>query len=157
MATRLYKLDLALNLVPIMHQEPPEIEVRFANIVQYRGSLAEPKQFVVNQALPEGKYKADVEFLNKKNSDTRDGKDKAVIVDSIVLNGICSPRFVWQGLYWPCYPEPWLSQQQAQGKTPEPCLRFCNYISWNGTWTLDLSVPVFSWIHQVENLGSVYD
>jgi hypothetical protein len=31
------------------------------------------------------------------------------------------------------------------------------YLSWNGKWTLTFDVPVFTWIHRVQNLGWIYD
>lgn len=77
----------------------------------------------------------------------------AVIVDSISFFGITSPNFVWAGVYTPAYPEPWASEQSVN----LPATRAGqNYLGWNGIYQLTFGVPVFTWIHQVQNLGWIY-
>jgi hypothetical protein len=82
-----------------------------------------------------------------------DDAESAVIIKQISFFGIADPRFVWLGQYTPVYPEPWLGQQ-----TPEPPVTLNNtdYLGWNGVWQLDFSVPVFTWIHQVQSLGWIH-
>jgi hypothetical protein len=29
-------------------------------------------------------------------------------------------------------------------------------MGWNGRWELNFRVPIFTWIHQLENLGWIY-
>ena len=96
-----------------------------------------------------------VELLNKTNDDTRpdSGLDKAVIIESISFFNITDNRFIWLGEYRPEYPEPWYSEQTVR---PEPLLKNHTYLSWNGKWTLTFDVPVFTWIHRVQNLGWIY-
>jgi hypothetical protein len=77
----------------------------------------------------------------------------AVIVKQISFFGISDPRFVWLGKYTPEYPEPWYSQQDIK---PDSVVTNTGYLGWNGVWRLDFAVPVFSWIHQVQNLGWVH-
>ena len=60
------------------------------------------------------------------------------------------------GKYMPIYPNPWAGEQLAQGIVLDPILRYHNYLSWNGTWSLDFTVPIFTWIHTIEDLGWVY-
>lgn len=91
----------------------------------------------------------EVIFFNKPELD----HDMAVVVDSVEFFGISDPRFVWQGEYRPKYPEPWYSQQLTK---PESVLSANNYMGWNGTWRLNFSVPVFTWMHQVQGLGWIY-
>lgn len=95
----------------------------------------------------------EIEFVNKDYQQTSLDQDMAVIVAGVEFFGITDPRFVWQGVYTPCYPQPWLGQQ-----TPPPPaqLRPHDYLSWNGCWRLDFDLPVFTWMHQVLALGWIY-
>jgi len=90
-----------------------------------------------------------VTHFNKPSNDP----STAVIIKSIAFFGISDPRFVWSGEYTPEYPEPWYSQQSPP---PPTTLINANHLGWNGTWTLKFDVPVFSWIHRVQNLGWIY-
>jgi hypothetical protein len=72
----------------------------------------------------------------------------AVVIQRIEFYGIYDPRFIWAGTYYPVYPDHYPDQKfklPGQG-----------YLSWNGTYILDFQVPVFSWIHQVQDLGWLY-
>jgi hypothetical protein len=91
-----------------------------------------------------------IQHCDKSSLDT----DTAVIIKNLSFFGIQDPRFIWQGQYRPEYPEPWRSQQQP---LPEATLTNVNYLGWNGIWTLEFEVPVFTWIHRVQNLGWIYD
>jgi hypothetical protein len=84
-----------------------------------------------------------VEFLNKLPNDTVPGSnlDKAVVIESVSFFGITDPKFAWAGVYHPVDQDP---------------LSAHTYLSWNGTWTLRFDVPVFTWMHQVQDLGWIY-
>ena len=81
---------------------------------------------------------------------------EAVIVESMSFFGIDDPRFVWAGVYSPVYPEPWHTEQKQQGKLWEAQLAGHTYLSWPGKWQLTFDVPVFTWIHKIQNLGWIY-
>lgn len=72
----------------------------------------------------------------------------AVIIKQISFFGISDPRFIWQGIYYPDYPD-----HYADKKSPLPAQ---DYLGWNGVYLLQFSVPVFAWIHQTLSLGWVY-
>lgn len=91
----------------------------------------------------------EVAFMNKPELD----HDMAVIVDKVEFFEISDPKFVWAGVYTPKYPEPWYSQQTEK---PPAQLPQQNYMGWNGTWRLDFTVPVFTWMHQILDLGWIY-
>jgi hypothetical protein len=78
-----------------------------------------------------------IEHRNKHPYDST----TAVIVKSVLLNNINSIQNTYQGLYYPIN---------------RPAVRD-TYLSWNGIWILSFTVPVFTWIHKVENLGWIYD
>ena len=158
MNTKLYHLRLSVQLTPRINNQAPDIELTFNDHVIFKGALTETTTFDVDQLLPAGEQSLSLTFTNKRDSDTdtATGADKAVIIDSITLNDISSPKFVWEGVYCPVYPEPWASEQAAAGNTLEPLLKSHNYLGWNGKWTLTFTTPVFTWVHNLENLGWIY-
>ena len=74
--------------------------------------------------------------------------DTAVIIQRIEFYGISDPRFVWAGTYYPVYPGHYPDQKS---KLPGQ-----GYLGWNGTYVLEFRVPVFSWIHQIQDMGWLY-
>lgn len=153
MDTKQYHLDAEMTLKPVWHADPPKIIVGIDQEVIYAGELHTPTTFKFDYLLPLGDYDIWVEFINKKDADTQGNLDKAVIVEQIKFNDITDPRFVWAGMYEPIYPEPWASQQTHL----EPVLSPHTYLGWNGKWVLTFDIPIFTWIHRVENLGWIYD
>jgi hypothetical protein len=154
--TKLYHTQVKLHLTPRSNNGDPEIRIIFDNNIVYHGLLSESRVFEIDNHLPNNDYQLSVELLNKQDIDTDviTGADKAVIIDRIIFNGIEDNRFIWAGEYCPEYPEPWYSEQATK---PEPLLKSHTYLSWNGKWTLTFAVPVFTWIHKVQNLGWIYD
>ena len=84
-----------------------------------------------------------VHHVDKLDSDPT----TAVEIASVSFFGITEPQFAWAGVYTPAYPTHWSGPSILPGQT---------YLGWNGTWTLEFSVPVFSWMHQTLNLGWQY-
>lgn len=94
----------------------------------------------------------EIEMLEKSDLDAA----TAVNIERIEIFGISDPRFVWAGQYCPTYPEPWATQQREAGHELLPMLTSQTYLGWRGTWRLDLTLPVFAWMHAMQNLGTVY-
>ena len=74
--------------------------------------------------------------------------DTAVVVKNIGFFGISDPKFIWAGAYYPEYPE-----HYPDKTSPLPGH---GYLGWNGVYRLEFTVPVFTWMHQIQNLGWVY-
>lgn len=146
MDTKQYHLDCQVRLQPVGR---PNLTVTFDSDIVYDGQLSEPVILSIDKKLQAGTYQLAVELHHKKDIDPT----TAIIVEHISFNNINSPKFVWAGEYRPDYPEPWASQQQNL----EPLLKSHNYLGWNGKWTLTFSVPIFTWVHQTENLGWIYN
>jgi|688.fasta_scaffold440527_1 hypothetical protein len=138
---------VAVELTPKFSDQPPCIVVSVpGHSQQHELRQTETLEF---------EFDADVgwielKFMNKPDHDI----DMAVIVQSISFFGISDPKFVWAGIYTPKYPEPWYSQQTEP--PPEQILSQ-TYMGWNGVWRLDFSVPVFTWMHKMLNMGWLYD
>jgi hypothetical protein len=141
-----YLVQVAVTLTPKIGVSVPEVRVSVpgrsvTHVLQQTEKIQ--LEFVAQSGWLE------IEFYNKPALD----HDMAVIVDSVDFFGISDPKFVWGGVYSPEYPEPWYSQQHP---LPAATLPACNYMGWNGTWRLDFDVPVFTWMHRIQNLGWIY-
>jgi hypothetical protein len=103
-----------------------------------------------NINLSEGPAIFYIRFENKTN----DTPDMAVEIESVTFEGMTLDRFKWSNKYYPNYPEPWASEQI------DPLPKFyqsATYLGWNGCWELEFEVPIFTWIHRLENLGWIYN
>jgi len=152
--TTQYPVKIEIKLRPVWHNDPPEINIGVNDEIQ-RTVLTDNQTFHY-EFTADNTATLSVELLNKTDADTvpDTGLDKAVIIESVSFFGIADDRFIWLGEYCPKYPEPWYSEQTVK---PAPLLKNHTYLSWNGKWTLTFTVPVFTWIHGVQNLGWIYD
>lgn len=115
-------------------------------------AVTEPTWFNFSIDKPrDSKIVLTIEHYGKTNKDTDmiNNRDTALCIEEIKLNDLTSPKFIWASMYCPDYPD------HYPDKIPE--LHGANYLGWNGIWTLDLTVPIYTWIHQVEGLGWIYD
>jgi len=148
-----YKVQTRILLNPRWHSDAPQIRVGCGREI-YNYVLYDQRWFDFEFDSDQSQETIAVEFLNKLDTDTvlEQNLDKAVIVEAVEFFGITDPQFVWAGEYRPRYPEPWASEQDQL----EPVLKHHNYLGWNGKWTLTFDVPVFTWMHKVQNLGWIY-
>lgn len=86
-----------------------------------------------------------IEHYNKQDLDPH----TAVVIEEIKFFGISDPKFIWAGVYRPQYPD------HYENKIPERPGQ--GYLGWNGVYSLEFGVPVFTWIHQTLDLGWLYD
>jgi len=137
---------VSVTLTPMIGKIPPEVIVSVPGYSVHE-TLWKTKCIELEFDAPVGYI--DIVFMNK----LLDDPDTAVIIDKVEFFGISDPRFVWAGVYTPTYPESWYSQQTEK---PLAQLTHQNYLGWNGSWRLNFTVPVFTWMHQILNLGWVY-
>lgn len=149
-------LELELVLAPVWHDDPPRVQVWCHD--QRRDLVLDHVHNLSFSFQAQGQQTLAIDFYNKTDSDSQPdrGLDKAVIIQSISFFGITDPRFIWVGHYQPQYPEPWASQQRAQGLVLDPVLTNVDRMGWNGRWWLDFDLPIFTWIHNLQNLGWIY-
>lgn len=150
MGTQMYKVTVDVLLRPVINQRGPSLQVRFGQ-QQISVELAEPTWYRFETSGDANTtVRLEVEHYGKQDADTdvKTGADLAVVVEEIKVNGVSSPRFVWAGVYRPNYPQHLTDQPKE--------LKYCNYLGWNGIWELDITLPSFTWIHHIENLGWIY-
>lgn len=149
MATE-YSVQLSVVLTPRINVTVPEIKVSVPGQIR---SMALSQTQTLNFDFTASEGWLCVDFTNKVYQESTATADMAVIVSSVSFFGITDPKFAWAGVYHPCYPEPWHSQQHPK---PPPALPQQTYLGWNGQWRLDFSLPIFSWMHQTLSLGWLY-
>lgn len=84
-----------------------------------------------------------------KDTDVDGNRDTAIIIEDIRINGISDQKFIWAGIYRPAYPAHYDPKVAELTNIP--------YLGFNGTWKLDIPAPLFTWIHQIQGLGWIYD
>jgi hypothetical protein len=149
MATRLYHTELAIELAVT---GTPDACVSLDGNKIHSGTITKSIVVCINDDLEPGEHVLVIEHRNKPHSDPR----TELIIESISFNGITSPKFAWQGVYTPSYPEPWATEQRNLGHTLAPTLTASTHLGWNGQWALTFTAPIFTWIHQVEDLGWIH-
>lgn len=90
-----------------------------------------------------------IDFFNKKSNDP----STAIEIKYVIIEGIVVDRFKWAAKYTPKYPEPWASTQTNL----ESVIESATQLGWNGRWELAFTAPIFTWIHQLEHLGWLYE
>jgi hypothetical protein len=153
MITRSYPVTVSVLLNPVWFDRKPTGRIGVDDVEDF--ILDQPTWFNFQLSGEEEITKTlTIEHYGKTNQDTRidTNEDTAIIVEEIKFNNIGSPKFAWAGVYQPNYPE-----HYRQGKTLEPTLSPYTYLGWNGVWTLEFTLPIYTWIHKIENFGWIHD
>lgn len=142
-----------ISIDSIYDSVPPECCVLLDNQIIFQGTVDKLTQIVHQAALDKTAHNLCLKYQNKSDTDF----SQSIQIKSIRFNGIEDMKFIWIGEYCPTYPEPWATEQQQQGVALPSILTNTDYLGWAGTWTLEFTAPIFTWIHQVKNLGTIYD
>jgi hypothetical protein len=149
-------VDIKLHLKSKHGDKLPLILVKVDNRIIFNGGLNNSEIFEFHGDMDKGNHSISVELLNKEDSDSIGENDMVVIIDKISFFGISSNRMLCTSKYVPRYSPSYLETLLSSGDEVKYELDSCNYMGWNGIWSIDFDVPIFSWIHGVENLGWVY-
>lgn len=145
-----------LTVRPVWWNRAPHITVTLDDQVRWSGPIETELMLDWCQPLPRGQHRIDVQFSGKTNTDSTPEQDHAVVIEQLEFFGIRDDRFRWQGVYQPEYPEPWRSEQVSWGIQLPHYLSPHTYLGWNGTWRLEFSTPIFTWMHGVLGMGWIY-
>jgi hypothetical protein len=146
-----FNLDLEVVVKPICWKTYPEITYGIDDIKINTISLsASQTRLRMSFPLDNGDHQFWITYNNKNYEECKmeDGLDMSVEIDSVSFEGITLDRFKWAGVYYPEYPE-WITD----GK---PVIKQSTYLGWNGRWVINFTTPIFTWIHQIENLGWIH-
>lgn len=87
-----------------------------------------------------------VDYHSKTIEDYGTDGGHAILIENIEINGISNPQFLNHGTFYPEYPD-W---EKDQGP-----LRV-HYLGFKGRWILPITIPAYTWIHNVLDLGWHY-
>lgn len=142
-----YPVELKVTLRPTDWDRPCKIQIQVPN--DQRQLIIAQETTVEFAYQASGSSHLQIELIDQQ------AQEGVEIVD-VCFFGIKDPRFAWTGVYEPVYPEPWASQQRAQGVALKPQLSSHTYLSWPGPWRLTFDLPVFTWMHRVQDLGWIF-
>lgn len=136
-----------VKLKPVTETRAPRCEVTVGYVTKM--FELDQEQWVEIQIHPDRGDAVDivVKHHGKTEDEFKSGKDLAVMVEEIEINGISDPKFVWAGKFHPEYPR-WEEDKGAIDT---------NYLGFNGKWSLTISIPAYTWIHKTLSLGWIYD
>jgi len=151
--------DVRLGLVvdPLYWADTPQIRIEFNHKSLFEDSLIKIKRF--SWQLPANDVnRLSVFFLNKRDADTVDNLDKAVIIKEIELEGLRYPSFMHKSWYRPEYSAGYYHYAKENNIAVEPVIH-SNYLGFNGEWFLEFAWPTFTWIYETETnkLGWIYE
>jgi hypothetical protein len=148
---------LGLCLEPVYWDDLPKIKIQFNNQILFEGIVDQVTNFDWTLSTQENN-RISIFFLNKKDSDTVENKDKAVIINSIDIEGFKFDSFMHKSLYRPNYSSGFYEYAKQHNLSCDPVIH-SNYLGFNGEWWLDFTSPVFTWIYEAEtqNLGWIYE
>lgn len=135
-----HNVKLGVLLAPV---GKPNVVISVADIVKH--SCLENSQWFEFEFVASKTAVLKIQHQHKQDNDPH----TAVIIKNIEFFGISDPKFIWQGIYYPEYPIHYpdkISPLKAQ-----------DYLGWNGVYLLEFGVPVFAWMHRVQDLGWIYD
>jgi len=139
-------LQFSLTIEPVGYADRwPDFYIKIDDVLQDQGTLLKPATYNFDVELADGAHTIAVGFTNKLDDDTvaNDNEilaDKAVIVKTVNIEGYELADFIYRAKYYPIGRDPMAS----------------NYLSWNGEWRLDITTPIFTWIHETQQLGWIY-
>ncbi len=134
----------------------PYITVELNGKQLYDGLIGKDIAIRFREPLIVGTNKLSIALKNK-SPDIFEQKNLAISIESIKLDNIATDRMRWQGVYRPFYSAAYIQEQLAKGVVPPKFIPAATFLDWNGVWELEFTCPVFRWIHEVENLGWIYD
>lgn len=142
------EFDICLN--PVWWNTKPEITYGIDDLTVNTIQLQNHTTLRMSFPVSKGEHCLWFTFNNKDYNESRleQGLDMAVEIDQVSIGGISVDRFKWAANYYPDYPADYPDKQKV--------IKSATYLGWNGRWELPFTAPVFTWIHQLENLGWLY-
>ena len=155
------KLKFKLELYATMWDKPPHAEILINGEKHFDGDITgtedKPDVIEFEHDLEEGKeYNLTINRSGKGKNQTvvnEKGdllKDQLLNIKSIEIDEIEIGALVYEGVYTPDYPEPWATQQKAQGIKLRESFKNVTQMGHNGTWSFTFKSPFYMWL--LENL-----
>jgi hypothetical protein len=143
----LYNTQIEIGVEP-HGSKIPQIQCFLNNQKINTISLSTTKKLFFDLSLVKGKHELTIDFFNKLENDP----DTAVEINYVRIESFTLESLLWNNKYYPRYPKHLLEQK----KLPE-FYQSSTYMGWNGIWQFEFEVPIFTWIHKLENVGWIFD
>lgn len=153
-------LKFKIQLYAQYWDKPPVAEILIGDQSKFKqeitGTQQNPDLIEFYHELDEGQeYKFVIHRTNKDNSQTMVEndqiiKDQLLFIKSIEIDEIDLGGLIYEGLYYPEYPEPWASQQKELGNALPVSVKNVTSMGHNGRWELTFTSPFYMWL--LENL-----
>lgn len=153
-------LKFKIQLYAQYWDKPPIAEILIGDQSKFKqeitGTEQNPNLVEFLHDLNEGQeYKFIIHRSNKDNSQTmvendQIVKDQLLFIKSIEIDEIDLGGLIYEGLYYPEYPEPWASQQKESGNALPLSIKNVTSMGHNGRWELTFTSPFYMWL--LENL-----
>jgi hypothetical protein len=143
-------IEFDICLKPLWWKTQPEVTYGINDLTINTIQIQNYTTLRLVYPLAPGEHKLWVTFNNKDYNESLldQGLDMAVEIDSVGIEGITVDRFKWAANYYPDYPADYPDKQKV--------IKSATYLGWNGRWELPFTTPIYTWIHQLENLGWLY-
>lgn len=145
-----YNIKVSTTVTPKYISTPPIIEVKWDNSVYSVIPLLAPTTILFSHAACAGTHRFELVFRNKSYADG-EATAMQVTVERLRVQHL-SEDFKTHSYYCPEYPEPWITEQRAAGHN-WPLVIHANTLGWNGTWGIELELPVYRWAHKTLGYG----
>ena len=154
-------LKIGIELWATMWDKPPQAGLWIDDQNHYNGEII-GTQSKPNIITFEHTFKENTEHCltikrgNKLPGQTvvdNDGnvlKDQLLHIKNIEIDDINLGAIVYNGIYYPEYPEPWASQQRSMGVELVESFNNCTSMGFNGDWKLKFTSPFYLWL--IDNL-----
>lgn len=151
MDTNNFWTEFSITLNPKCWRKIPEISYGVDDQIINTIPVSTACTISLNLPLTIGQHKFWLKYTNKDYNDCvlEKNLDMAIEIQSVTFEGMTLGRFRWAGNYYPDYPADYPDKQ--------PVIKSATYLGWNGLWELPFTTPIFTWIHQLENLGWLYE
>lgn len=146
----LFEIKLTSNF----WDRPPRANVMINDECKFNGDVDQSLDTIrFNHVLDfHVSHKLIINRYNKTPDQCLDGKDQLMYIDKIYIDGIDIQNFILcRATFCPQYPEPWATEQKAQGIQLEQSLLGENCFGHNGQWCFEFTAPFWQFLIKAMN------
>ena len=147
------KIKFDISFITQYWNNPPSATIYIDNVELFNGKISTSGTISFYHELVFGPHQLSIRRTGKTNDEVKlheDGTwaDQLLILDQIKIDGIDIKNIV-ESKSWnePVYPEPWASEQSAQGQILEEKIIAETHFGHNGTWRLNFSSPFYQFLY----------
>lgn len=136
-------ITFKLTLHPTYRDKPPQIKILLDEQSMFDGAVNKLQVIEFSAPLEFESHKLILQRYGK----TIDQADQLLEIKTVEIDGIDIQNIIWDSSYFcPEYPEPWASQQRADGIELEASVTGETVLGHNGVWILEFSSPFYKFL-----------